>query len=79
MKDSPPLLQLRIAARLSLREAARLCGVSRQSIRLWELGVTLPDTLHAARYAEVLGITQAHLNELLSQQRTRRASEKMAQ
>lgn len=60
------LAALRIEATLTLREAGRLCGVSYEQVRRWESGLDIPDTIKAARYAEVLGITQSRLNELLS-------------
>jgi transcriptional regulator with XRE-family HTH domain len=70
------LAGLRIGCGYTLRDVARMCGVSAETVRLWESGATLPDTLHGQRYAEVLGITQAQLNEFLAA--LRRAGKKEA-
>jgi transcriptional regulator with XRE-family HTH domain len=72
------LTELRVQAGLTLRDVARLCEVSPETVRLWESGLAIPDSLHGQRYAEVLGIPQARLNELLVEARAGRRRQEAA-
>jgi transcriptional regulator with XRE-family HTH domain len=67
------LVRLRVTAGLTLRDVARLCEVSPETVRLWETGQVEPGTRNGQRYAEVLGITQSRLNEILTELRAGRS------
>lgn len=45
---------IRLAARVSLREAADACGVSHTAVAAWERGAYEPTATHLGAYVELL-------------------------
>lgn len=52
---------LRVRAGLSLAEIARTIGVTREAVRLWELGLRQPRGNHLRDYAAILRMLGAEL------------------
>lgn len=46
--------RIRQEAKVSLATIAELCGVSRETVRLWESGAHEPYDQHVVRYSDVL-------------------------
>lgn len=54
------------------RNWAERLGVSQAALQAWEKGKSLPNSVVAERYAELLGVTVAQLNDLLIEARAQR-------
>lgn len=48
--------EFRLRAGASLRDVASYCGVTRQSVSLWERGERTPTGENLSRYLEALGV-----------------------
>lgn len=72
------LARLRQALGLSQRACAARIGTTQASLQSWEKGMSTPNSITAERYAEVLGITISHLNDLLIKAQNERASAEAA-
>lgn len=57
MKLSDKIQQLRTSRHITQEQLAALCGVSRQAVTKWELGISAPDTENIILLSEIFGVT----------------------
>jgi transcriptional regulator with XRE-family HTH domain len=60
---TPAIRQYREARGWSRQHIADQLGVSAQSIKRWELGMTRPPVHHLFRMAQLFGVAAAELND----------------
>lgn len=57
MKLSDKIQQLRNTRHITQEQLADLCGVSRQAVTKWELGLSAPDTENIILLSDIFGVT----------------------